>query len=69
MKDILSLAAYAGKVLCLLVFVGMAQACGLSAFASMSAAFLGQRSVAPSESRAAKAENLPAADAGAWTSP
>jgi hypothetical protein len=69
MKDILSLAAFAGKVLCLVVFVGAAQACGLSAFAAMSAAFIGQFSVTPGDSRAAKAGILPTADAGARTSP
>ena len=69
MKGILSLAAYAGKVLCLLVFVGIAQACGLSAFAAMSAAFLGQRGVTPGDSLAVKAGSLPTADAGAETSP
>jgi hypothetical protein len=69
MKNVFSLAAFAGKVLCLVVFVGVAQACGLSAFAAMSAAFLGQRSVTPSDSHAEKARNLPTADAGVETSP
>jgi hypothetical protein len=65
-KDILSRAAFAGKVLCTVVFIGIAQACGLSAFA---AAFMGQFGVAPSHSRAGKAGILPTADADGRTSP
>jgi hypothetical protein len=69
MKAIFNLAAYAGKVLCLVVLVGAAQASGLSAFAAMSAAFIGQFSVTPSGSRTAKAGNVLTDDAGARTSP
>jgi hypothetical protein len=66
MKEILSRAAFAGKVLCLVVCIGIAQACGLSAFA---AAFIGQFGVTPSDSRAGKAGTLPTADADDRTSP
>ena len=66
MKDILSRAAFAGKVLCLVVFMGLAQACGLSAFA---AAFIEQFGVIPNDSCAAKAGILPTADADGRTSP
>jgi hypothetical protein len=69
MKDIFSLAAYAGKVLCLAAFVGVAQACGLSAFAAMSAAFIGQFSATPNDARAAKASISLTADPGGEISP
>ena len=69
MKDILSRAAFAGKVLCLVAFIAIAQACGLSALAAMSVAFIGQFSGKSGDSRAAKARVLQTADAGAETSP
>lgn len=58
MKDIFSLAASSVKVLCLVVFFGVAQACGLSAFAAMSAAFMARFGVTPDHARAAKAKNI-----------
>jgi hypothetical protein len=69
MKDIVSLAGYAGKVLCLVVFVGLAQTCGLSAFAAMSADFMAGFGVTPGDARAAKAKNVLTADPDARTLP
>jgi hypothetical protein len=69
MKDIFSLTTSGVKVLCLVVFFGVAQACGLSAFAAMSAAFMARFGVTPGEPRAAEAKIVPTSDARARTSP
>jgi hypothetical protein len=50
MKDIVSLAGYAGKVLCLVVFVGLAQTCGLRPFAAIGG-FHGGVCVTPGDAR------------------
>ena len=69
MKNIRSLAAYVGKVLCLVVFAGVAQACGLSAFAAMSEAFIARLGTAPGEQRAIEAKIALTADATSRTLP
>ena len=69
MKDIVNLAASSVKVLCLVAFFGVAQACGLSAFAAMSAVFMARFGVAPGEPRAAEVKIAPTSDAGTRTLP
>jgi hypothetical protein len=69
MKDIVSLAASAGKVLCLVVFFGVAQACGLSAFAAMSAAFIARFGVTSDDPRTAETKIVLTSDAASRTSP
>jgi hypothetical protein len=69
MKSIFSLAGYVGKVLCLVVFVGVAQACGLSAFAAMSEAFMARFGVAPGDSRTAEAKIALTSDTASRTLP
>jgi hypothetical protein len=69
MKDIFSLAVSGVKVLCLVTFFGVAQACGLSAFAAMSAVFMARFGVTPGDPRAAEAKIVLTSDAVSRTSP
>jgi hypothetical protein len=69
MKDIFSLAASSAKVLCLVAFFGVAQACGLSAFAAMSVAFMARFGVTPDDPRPAEAKIALSSDAAPRTSP
>ena len=69
MKDIFSLAASSVKVLCLVAFFGVAQACGLSAFAAMSAVFIARFGVTPGEPRPAEAKIALSSNAAIRTSP